>query len=81
MLSQVKPNIRSSHPLPLPSASPPTPVSDTRPPVTASPCSVVAASSSAHSAPPWTRAVRASGSTRTAFIGRRSITIPPSQVL
>ena len=38
-LSQVNPNLRSSQPLPLPSARPAIPVSGTRPPVTASPCS------------------------------------------
>ena len=62
--AQVTPYSRSSQPLPLPSVSPPTPVSDTRPPVTASPCSCVAASTSAPRAPPWTRAVRASGRPR-----------------
>ena len=38
-LSQVSPSFRSSHPEPLPSASPATPVVDMRPPVMASPCS------------------------------------------
>ena len=37
-LSQTKPNLRSSHPLPLPSARPAMPVVGLRPPVIARPC-------------------------------------------
>ena len=45
-LSAVRPHLRSSQPLPLPSVSPAIPVVEKRPPVTASPCSCVAASNS-----------------------------------
>ena len=47
-LSHTNPNLRSSQPLPLPSARPAMPVVETRPPVTARPCSCVAASNSPH---------------------------------
>ena len=63
-LSQAKPKLRSSHPLPDPRERPPTPVVETRPPVTARPCSWVAASTTPQVAPPPTRAVLDSGSTR-----------------
>jgi hypothetical protein len=46
----------------------------------ASPCACVSWSTSAQTAPPPTVARRIWGSTRTPFIGERSITIPPSQV-
>ena len=46
MLSTARPCLRSSQPEPPPSASPATPVLDTRPPTVASPCSWVAASTS-----------------------------------
>jgi len=48
------------------------------PPVVASPNCWVARSSSLQSSPPAARAVRAAGSTRTAFISDRSIISPPS---
>jgi hypothetical protein len=48
-------------------------------PVVARPCRWVAWSTSPHSAPPWTRAVRAAGSTVTARIAERSIAMPSSQ--
>ena len=59
-------------------AAPPTPVSASRPPVTARPKACVSRSSSPQFAPPPHHAVRRSGSTRTRFIGRRSIINPPS---
>ena len=55
------------------------PVVDIRPPVTASPCAWVAASSSPQVTPPPARQVRATGSTSMCFIGRRSMVTPPSQ--
>ena len=76
--SAVRPCRRSSHPEPEPSVRPATPVSEIRPPVTASPCSCVAASSSPHSTPAPTRAVRRTGSTAIRRSGRRSITRPSS---
>ena len=79
-LSAARPILRSSQPLPEPSVKPATPVLDTRPPVTARPCSCVAASSSLHSTPGWTQAIRRAGSTWIAFSGLRSITRPPSVV-
>ena len=72
--------MRSSQPLPEPIVKPATPVDDTRPPVTARPCACVAASSSPHSTPGWTHAMRRVGSTWIAFSGERSMTIPPSVV-
>ena len=59
--------------------SPPIPVVDTRPPVTASPCACVAASSSPQVTPPSARQVRAAGSTSMRFIARRSIVTAPSR--
>src|SRR5215218_5969434 len=56
-----------------------TPVWVTIPPVVASPNAWVSRSSSPQSAPAWTRAVRAFGSTRIPFIEPRSMTMPPSQ--
>ena len=50
-----------------------------RPPVTASPCRWVAASTSPHVSPASARQTRASGSISIPFIGRRSIVTPPSQ--
>ncbi len=60
-------------PIPPPSVSPATPVWVTMPDGTASPNACVSLSSSPSSTPAWTRAVRFSGSTRTPFIGERSI--------
>ena len=77
-LSQVKPSFRSSQPLPLPRARPAMPVSGTRPPVTASPCSWVAASNSPQLSPASARTVRAAGSTSMPFMPRMSTTSPPS---
>src|SRR5215211_1869225 len=77
-LSTVSPYLRSIQPLPPPSVSPPTPVSARRPPVTARPKAWVSRSSSPHFVPPPHHAVRRSGSTRTRFIGRRSIVRPSS---
>ena len=54
------------------------PVVVMRPPVVASPNACVSRSNSPHVTPPAARAVRASGSTQTPFIGDRSITIPSS---
>lgn len=53
-LSQVRPQYLSSQPLPEPSVSPATPVLVTRPPVSARPCSWVAASTIPQVAPPPT---------------------------
>jgi hypothetical protein len=78
-LSIVSPYLRCSQPMPPPSVSPATPVCVTIPPVVARPNAWVAWSSSPHSTPPSTFALRASGSTRMPFISPRSITIPPSQ--
>ena len=50
------------------------------PPVLARPSACVAASKSAHVAPAWTRATRASASTSTVRIGERSTTTPSSHV-
>ena len=79
-LSAARPILRSSQPLPEPSVKPDTPVLDTRPPVTARPCSCVAASSSPQTTPGCTHAIRRTGSTWIAFSGPRSITMPPSLV-
>ena len=79
-LSQAKPSLRSSQPLPLPVVNPITPVDVTRPPVTARPNCCVSRSSSPQSTPPWTRTVRRSGSMRIPLSARRSSTIPPSQL-
>ena len=55
-LSQTKPNLRSSHPLPLPSARPEMPVVALRPPVIARPCAPVAWSNSPQFSPASKRA-------------------------
>ena len=57
----MKPNLRSSQPLPLPSVRPAMPVVVIRPPVVASPNAWVSRSNSPHVAPPAARAVRAAG--------------------
>ena len=54
------------------------PVVETRPPVTASPCSCVAASSSPHVKPASARTVFADASTSMPFIARRSMQMPAS---
>ena len=56
------------------------PVCVTRPPVTAKPCSWVAASSSPQVSPAPNRPLCRSASIATLFIGPVSITIPPSQL-
>src|SRR5450755_2476565 len=73
-LSQARPYLRISQPMPPPSVNPATPVEETRPPVVASPCACVSWSTSAQTAPPPTVARRALGSTWTSLIGDRSIT-------
>ena len=65
--------MRRIQPIPPPSVSPATPVCVTIPDGTASPNACVSLSSSPSSTPACTRAVRFSGSTRTPFIGGRSI--------
>ena len=77
--STVWPQRRSNHPEPPPSASPPRPVVETRPPVTARPWAWVAASSSPQVSPASARQVRVPGSTSMPFMGRRSIVTPSSQ--
>src|SRR6266536_1077725 len=79
-LSHVRPCLRTRWPTPPPSANPPTPVLDTRPPVVASPCGCVAASKSFHLVPPPATARSASTSTWTEFMSARSITMPSSHV-
>jgi hypothetical protein len=76
----VSPKGRCSQPIPPPRVKPATPVVETIPPVTASPACWVCASSSPHSRPGWAQATRAAASSRTAFIGDRSMTRPPSHV-
>ena len=66
--------------MPPPRVSPPTPVVEMMPPVVASPNGYAAAFRSPQVAPPETRAVRASGSTRTPRMADRSMTTPPSHV-
>jgi hypothetical protein len=77
-LSQASPIFRSSQPVPPPRVNPPTPVVETLPPVVARPYGSVARSRWLMVAPPATVAVRASGSTVTACMRRRSTTRPPS---
>ena len=77
--STVWPQRRSIHPEPPPSASPPRPVVETRPPVTARPWAWVAASISPQVSPASARQVRVSGSISMPFMGRRSIVTPSSQ--
>ena len=79
-LSQVRPTLRISQPMPPPSVNPAIPVVDTSPPVTASPNACVSWSKSAHVQPPSATAVRRAGSTRTLVMADRSMTMPPSQV-
>ena len=57
-LSQVRPCLRSSQPMPPPRVKPPSPVVETRPPVTASPNAWVSWSKSAQVAPPCATARR-----------------------
>ena len=64
--------------MPPPRVSPPTPVVEMIPPVVASPNGYAAALRSPQVAPPPTRAVWFSGSTRTPRIDERSMTIPSS---
>ena len=66
--------------MPPPRVSPPTPVVEMMPPGAPRPNGYVAWSTSPHVAPPPTRAVRLSGSTRTFFIVERSMTSPSSTV-
>ena len=79
-LSQVRPQRRTSQPIPPPRVNPAIPVVDTSPPVTASPNAWVSRSSSRHTTPGCARTRRAAGSTRMPVIGDRSMTSPPSQV-
>jgi hypothetical protein len=79
-LSQVRPYLRSSQPIPPPRVKPAMPVLDTRPPVTAKPNAWVSWSSSDQVTPGWATARRPAGSTRIPFIGEVSMTTPPSQV-
>ena len=78
-LSIESPACRFSQPCPPPRVRPPTRVWLTMPAGTARPCACVAASRLANSAPPWTRAVLASGSTTTPLSGLKSMTRPSSQ--
>src|SRR5262249_3383539 len=68
-----------SQPRPPPSVRPAIPVVETRPPVVASPKACVSRSNSPQVTPASARAVLPCGSTRTLFIGDRSIISPPSQ--
>ena len=79
-LSAASPYLRISQPIPPPNVNPATPVDEISPPVVASPCASVSWSTSAHTAPPPTVAHRVVVSTRTLFIGERSITITSSPV-
>ncbi len=74
------PNVRRSQPWPPPRVRPATPVVDTIPPTATRPKAWVSRSTSPQVAPPSARTSRLSTSTRTARIGDRSITMPPSQV-
>ena len=76
--SIVSPYVRVRCPVPPPSVRPPTPVVPMIPTGTASPCAWVAASTSLSSAPPWTRTMRAPGSTVISDICERSMTSPSS---
>ena len=66
--------------MPPPRVRPPTPVVEMMPPVVASPNGYAAAFRSPQVAPPETRAVWVSGSTRTPRMADRSMTTPSSQV-
>ena len=79
-LSQARPCLRISQPIPPPSVKPATPVVDTSPPVVASACACVSWSTSPQTAPGPTYARCAFGSTRTERIAERSMTIPSSQL-
>ena len=72
-LSQLRPALRVSHPIPPPSVKPPTPVWLMNPPGVAKPCSWVAASSWDQRAPPPQTALFVPGSTCRSHIGPRSI--------
>jgi len=78
-LSQVSPYLGLNHPTPPPSVRPATPILGSCPPGTANPNLCVSWSMSPQVAPASTRAVAASGSTRTPFIRERSIISPSSQ--
>ena len=77
----VRPKRRIRRPTPPPRVRPPTPVWLTTPAGTTRPCRWVARSTSPSSAPPPTVARRVTGSTVIRLSSRRSITMPPSQVL
>ena len=77
-LSTTSPCLRMRKPMPPPRVTPATPVWLTMPPVVARPWACVSWSTSPHSAPPCTRAVRPAGSTQMARIAERSMTIPSS---
>ena len=79
-LSTVMPYVRLSQPNPPPSVRPAIPVVELMPVGTARARAWVAASRSPNVAPGSTRAVRASGSTCTAFILLNEITRPPSHI-
>ena len=76
----VSPYLRRTQPSPPPRVRPPTPVSETTPPGTTRPNACVSRSTSAQTAPPCTEARREIGSTVTARIRVRSMTMPPSQL-
>ena len=67
----VSPYLRERWPMPPPSVRPPTPVVEMMPAGTAMPNACVAWSTSPHTQPPATSAVRAAGSTRTPFHARQ----------
>ncbi len=77
-LSMVSPNRRCSRPTPPPRVRPATPVWPTTPVGQTRPWAWAATSSSPSSAPPFTRAVRAAGSTVTPRMAAMSMTRPPS---
>ena len=78
-LSQLSPCLPISQPSPPPKVSPAMPVVETTPPVLARPKAWVSRLYSPQVRPASARAVRPTGSTRTLFIGDRSIISPPSQ--
>ncbi len=80
-LSMVKPHLRVRWPRPPPRVRPPTPVVEMMPLGVARPKAWVAWSTSPQVAPPSTRTVRYSGSTRMPFIRERSMTRPSSHTL
>src|SRR5262245_7515525 len=79
-LSQLRPYLFRSQPIPPPNVRPDTPVCDTIPPGVAREKACVSRSTSAHVAPAWTHAIRRLRSTMTLFICERSITRPSSQI-